>query len=342
MKKKKMIFAGMAVFFIVGFFGLSTVSARPLELNFNLFISAQHLRHIHCHTPWIEMLEKEAGGKLKITPYFSNSLTPMPEKFNSTVDGIADISEGLVYANPGRFPMSAMLMLPELGLETATKSAQAWWHLFQTMPAMQKEYAGVKMLFVHTSPKMMIATRKKPVRTIDDLKGLKIWTTGKVPVPTAKALGFTPVAMSPGEVYLALDKGVIDGCFADYEILASRRFYEVSKYLTTNLYMNHTPFYIIMNQDVWDRLPDDIRKVFEKYTGDWAVEYYGTIRDKEELEAKRVAAEKGMEFIELSPAELQKARDLVAPVRTNYAAELEKMGLPGNKALEELLKFANQ
>jgi len=85
----------------------------------------------------------------------------MPEKFNSTVAGIADISEGLVYVNPGRFPMSELLMLPELGLKTATRSAQAWWHLYQTMPAMKKEFPGVKMLFLHTSPKMMIATRKK-------------------------------------------------------------------------------------------------------------------------------------------------------------------------------------
>jgi len=340
MKKRIVIFWCISVFLIIGLLGLNTAAAQPLELNFNLFISAQHLRYIHCHKPWIEMLEKESNGKLKITPYFSNSLSPMPEKFNSTVDGIADISEGLVYVNPGRFPMSEMLMLPELGLETATRSAQAWWHLYKTMPAMQKEFAGVKMLFLHTSPKMMIATRNKPIRKIEDLKGLKIWTTGKAPVMTAKALGFTPVAMSPGEIYLALDKGVIDGAFADFEILTSRRIYEVTKYITTNLYMNHTPFYVIMNQGVWDGLPEDIRKVFEKYSGDWAVNFYGEIRDKEEVHAKEIAAEKGMELIELPPDELAKAKAMVKGVKAEYVSELEAKGLPGKKALEEMEKFA--
>lgn len=340
MKKRVVIFWCISVFLIIGILGFNTVAAQPQELNFDLFISAQHLRFIHCHKPWIEMLEKESNGKLKITTYFSNSLSPMPEKFNSTVDGIADISEGLVYVNPGRFPMSEMLMLPELGLETATNSANAWWHLYKTMPAMQKEFAGVKMLFLHTSPKMMIATRKKPIRKLDDLKGLKIWTTGKTPVKTAQALGFTPVAMSPGEVYLALDKGVIDGAFADFEILTSRRIYEVTKYITTNLYMNHTPFYVIMNQGVWDGLPGDIRKVFEKFSGDWAVKYYGEIRDKEELHAKDVAVEKGMELIELPPDELAKAKALVEGVKDEYVSELEAKGLPGKKALEEMKKFA--
>lgn len=336
---KKMIYWTIAVFLIVGLFGLSAASARPMELNFNLFIHAQHERFVYCHKPWLEKVEAAAGGKLKIVPYYSNSLSPMPEKFNSTVDGIADISEGLVFVNPGRFPMSDLLLLPALGLETAERASKAWWHLFKTMPAMQNEYKGVKTLFLHTSPQMMIATKNKPVRNIEDLKGLKIWTTGKLPVQTAKALGFTPVALAPGEVYLALDKGVIDGAFADYEILVSRRFYEVTKYITTNLYLNHTPFYMIMNQGVYDGLPEDIKKAFDKYSGDWAVEYYGKIRDEQELHAKEIAIEKGMELIELSPAEVAKAKSLVEPVKANYAAELESKGMPGNKALGELMNF---
>ena len=44
-----------------------------------------------------------------------------------------------------------------------------------------------------------------------------------------KALGATPVAMNPGEVYLALDKGVVDGTSSDFEINESRRFYEITK-----------------------------------------------------------------------------------------------------------------
>lgn len=338
---KGRMFLVVVVMVCVGIFLFSGLAlARPIELNFNLFISDKHARYVYCHKPWIEMIEKKSGGKVKITPYFSNSLTPMPEKFNSTVAGIADISEGLVYVNPGRFPMSEMLLLPELGLETAENAGKAWWHLYETMPAMQKEYAGVKMLFVHSSPKMMIATRKKPIRKLEDLKGLKIWTTGSIPVKTAKALGFTPVALAPGEVYLALDKGVIDGCFADFEILTSRRFYEVTKYITTNLYMNHTPFYVIMNQGVWDGLPPDVKKVFEELTGEWAVEFYGKIRDKEELENKKIAGEKGMEMITLPPEEVAKAKERVEPVKEEVVADLEAKGLPGEKALQELESFA--
>jgi TRAP-type C4-dicarboxylate transport system substrate-binding protein len=337
--KKKMIYGTIVIFLIVGFLGLNAASARPIELNFNLFIHAKHERYVHCHVPWIEKLEKQSNGKIKITPYYSNSLTPMPEKFNSTVDGIADISEGIIFVNPGRFPMSEMLMLPELGLETAEKAGKAWWHLYNTMPAMQKEYKGVKMLFLHASPKMMLATKNKEIKTVEDMKGLKVWAPGRTPAKTAKALGMTPVALAPGEVYLALDKGVIDACWADFEILVSRRFYEVTKYQVTNLYLNHTPFYVIMNQGVWDGLPKDVKKVFEELTGDWAVEFYGKVRDEEEEHAHDVAKEKGMKLIQLPASEMAKVRKMLEPVKATYAAELEAKGLPGNKALSELLNF---
>jgi TRAP-type C4-dicarboxylate transport system substrate-binding protein len=339
MKKRKALFIVIAIFCTVGFLGLNTASAKPIELNFNLFIHAKHERFVLCHQPWIEKLEKESKGQIKITPYYSNSLTPPPEKFNATVDGIADISEGLVYANPGRFPMSEVLLLPELGIESAEKAGKAWWHLYKTMPAFQKEFAGVKMLFLHASPKMMLAVKNKEIKSVADLKGLKVWAPGSQPAQTAKALGMTPIALSPGEVYLALDKGVIDACWADFEILVSRRFYEVTKYQVTNLYLNYTPFYMIMNQGVWDRLPKDIQKVFEQYTGDWAVDFYGKIRDEGERHAEDLAKEKGMKLLQLPDSEIDKVKKLVAPVRAEYAAQLEAKGLPGKKALEGFMNY---
>jgi TRAP-type C4-dicarboxylate transport system substrate-binding protein len=97
---------------------------------------------------------------------------------------------------------------------------------------------------------------------------------------------------------------------------------------------------MIMNQGVWDGLPDDVKKVFEELTGDWAVNYYGTIRDKGEEEARKHLVEHGMELIPLPDDELAKARELVAPVRQKYAQELEAKGLPGKAALAEWEKFA--
>ena len=318
----------------------SSAFARPIELNFNLFISATHTRYTHCHKPWIENIERETGGKVKITPYFSNSLTPLSEKFNSAEAGIADISECLTQQNPNRFALSQMLELPDMGLKTAETAGKAWWHLIQTNPQMRKEFDGVKLLFVHTSPALMVATRNKPVRTLDDLKGQKIVAFGKLPAKTLEALGATPVAMNPGEVYLALDKGVVDGTSSDFEINESRRFYEITKYMVTNLQVTQSSFFVVMNQGVWDGLPEDVKKVFEKYTGDWAVEFYGKTRDIGEEHSKEVIQKKGVQFTQLSPEESARAKKLLEPVKAGYVAELEAKGLPGKEVFEGFEKFS--
>jgi TRAP-type C4-dicarboxylate transport system substrate-binding protein len=318
----------------------SSAFAQPIELNFNLFISATHTRYLNCHKPWIEKIEKETGGKVKITPYFSNSLTPLPEKFDSAIAGIADISECLTQTNPNRFALSQMLELPEMGLKSAESAGKAWWHLIQTIPQMGKEFDEVKLLFVHTSPALMVATRDKPVRTLDDLKGQKIVAFGKLSAKTLKALGATPVAMHPGEVYLALDKGVVDGTSSDFEINESRRFYEITKYIVTNLQITQSTFFVVMNKGVWNGLPEDVKKVFEKYTGDWAVDFYGKTRDIGEQHSKEVLQKKGVQFTQLSPEESARAKKRVEPVKADYIAELEAKGLPGKEVFAGFEKFS--
>jgi len=317
----------------------SPAPAAPLELSLSLIIPSRHNRYVHVLEPWVKMIEERTKGNVKITPYFANSLAPTNQMFESTVSGLADISEGLTYANPGRFPLTETLMLPELGIKSALSASKALWHLYKTVPEFQAEYKGVKVLWLHAAPPLKLTTTRKPVRNLDDLKNMKIWVTGSVPVVTGKALGFSPVPMAPGDVYLALEKGVIDGAIADNEIFVSRKFVDISKYFT-ELDITQVAFYVVMNQQKWDSLPPDVKKVLEELSGDWAVEFSGKIRDKEEKEAEEVAKAKGTTYIQFSDAEKEKVSRILAPVKEKYVSDLEAKGLPGKKVLQELIKFA--
>jgi len=164
----------VAVVVVAMFFFAPLASAKPLELSLSLVTPPKHLRNINVINPWVKMIEERTGGKVKITVYYAAALAPPPQTFESTVSGVADISEGLVYATPGRFPLTETVMLPELGLETSLSCSKALWQLYLTVPALQKEWQGVKMLWLHTTPGIKLITRKKPVHSLEDLKGLKI------------------------------------------------------------------------------------------------------------------------------------------------------------------------
>jgi TRAP-type C4-dicarboxylate transport system substrate-binding protein len=332
----------LMVLVLAGMLFCTTVaSAKPIELSLSLIIPPKHLRYIHVLDPWVKMIQERTRGNVKINVYFSNALAPIPEMFDSAVSGVADISEGIAYATPGRFPLTETVMLPELGLKTSLSCSKALWHLYKTFPEVKAEYPGVKMLWLHVTPGTKIITRKKPVRSLEDLKGLKIRVSGTTAVKIGKALGFTPVSMSMGDLYLALEKGVIDGVVLPTEILISRRLGEVTKYVT-DVDLGHDAFFVVMNQGTWNKLPQETQKVFNDLTGDWAVDFTGKAWDRFDKEAEAAVKAKGIEYISLSPQELAKWRKLLVPVKDEYTAELEAKKLPGKKILSELIKLGEK
>ncbi len=95
----------------------------------------------------------------------------------------------------------------------------------------------------------------KPVKTMEDLKGMKIRTIAGPSVDMLKALGAVPVVMPMPDVYMALQKGTLDGVMADWEPIQGFRFHEVAKYVTTNTPFSYSLFTLIMNKDKFNSLP---------------------------------------------------------------------------------------
>jgi len=337
---KKIFFVMIAaLLFIVPLAQIS--AAKTIELSMSLFISERHNRYKFIIKPWIDMIAEKTDNQVKIVPYFANALCPPTEVHEATFNGIADLAEGVTWVNAGRYPLSETIMLPELGFTTALQCSRALWHIYKKFPEVQAEYKGVKVLWLHSSPPMRILTTKRPVRNLKDLKGLKIWALGNTSVKAAEVIGFTPVTLPMADVYLSLQKGVLDGSLADDEITISRKFYEPGKYFT-DLALLQVNFFIIMNQSVWDNLPQDVQKVMASLTGDWAVDFTGSIRDQKDLAAREEIKAKGVEYITLSEDQKQLARKLLAPVQNQYAEALDKKGLPGTEVLQELKRMAKQ
>lgn len=336
MKKRRVFWAALVIFACTTSWS-SFTAAAPIELSLSLMIGPKHNRWTYVLEPWVKMVEEKTQGKVKIKPFFSNTLAPAQEMFDSTVTGIADITENITYITPGRFPLTEMAMFPNLGGKSSLGLSRSLQHLYRTFPELKAEYKGVRVLWLHSSSPMRLLSAKKPIKDLEELRKMKVWVSGAAPVRVARAIGFSPVSMAPGDVYTALERGVVDAAMASNEIAVSRKFTEVCKYFN-EIDTCSVPFYVIMNQKKWDSLPEDVKKVFEELTGDFAAEFTGRMRDKEEVEAGKQARQKGVEFFTPAAAELEKIRNLVEPVKEAYASELDAKGLPGKKVLQELMK----
>jgi TRAP-type C4-dicarboxylate transport system substrate-binding protein len=120
----------------------------------------------------------------------------------------------------------------------------------------------------------VICTREgRPVKRLDDLKGMKIRVGGARSKDLWAALGAAPQFMPKSEVYMGLKTGVLDGYESGWnDGLVTERFYEVFKYVSRNVVAAATHQDIVVSPRVWDPLPQDLKEIVSSVFQQWANE----------------------------------------------------------------------
>lgn len=267
-------------------------------------------------------LEKRTDNRIKIDYFAGGSLLGPPAMFDGIVDGVADIGYSHVYYTPGRMPVTEAIGLP-LGYPSAWVSAQVINDFYAEFTP--KEFDDVVVLLMNTSPPSAIATSKVPIRKLEDLRGLTIRAPG-LAGEVMKALGGTPAPNPMPEVYDAIAKGVLDGESSNYETLKAFKFAEVVNYTTSIWQITHPyPFYLVMNKDSYAKLPPDIKEIFDNLVGEYK-ERCALTWNSIDFVGKQAGMTEGVEFIELSAAEVAKFQAAVAPVIDNYKTAMVEKG----------------
>ena len=302
-------------------FSFNTVYAKAITLNVANFFpppsSQSKILEAFCRD-----LEKRTEGQIKANYYAGGSLLGPTAIFDGVVNGVADIGYSHVYYTSGRMPVTEAVGLP-LGYPSAWVAGEALNDFYNEFKP--KEFDKVRVLLMNTSTPSAIATAKKPVRTLADLKGLTLRAPG-IAGEVIKALGATPAPTPMPEVYDAISKGVLDGEASNFETLATFRFAEVVKYSTSVWQItNPYPFYLAMNINSYKKLPPDIQAIFNKLVGEYK-ERYQLVWNAVDFAGKAFGKKQGVEFIELSPSEAGKFVNAVQPVIEKYVNDMVAKG----------------
>lgn len=213
----------------------SAAAAEEVNLSFALIIPPVHNRWVKGLEPWIKELEARSSGRITIEPYFAESLSKMADIMDSVRVGVADIGESNFNVGIGRFPFHEQLMnqaLPSHHIGNPLPILQGMHEAFPEAATVDTK--GVKLLFLSAQTVgAMIGTKDKPVKSLADLKGLKIGVSGGgTRLERLSDFGATVVGMSVPDMYMSLEKGVVDGACVDFEVLVSRRLGDVIKHVT--------------------------------------------------------------------------------------------------------------
>ncbi|MBT3376579.1 MAG: TRAP transporter substrate-binding protein [Lentisphaerae bacterium] len=311
----------------------TSVPAPPQEritLTYSVFFPPSH---IQCKTAveWAEEIKTRTDGRVEITVFPAGTLTKAPQCYDGVINGISDIGMSCFAYTRGRFPLLEGLDLP-LGYpdgKTATKIATEMARKYQP-----EELSDVEVMYIHGHGPGMIAS-KKPIRTLAELKGVKVRATG-LSAKIIEKLGGTPVGMSQPETYEALQKGVVEATLCPIETLKGWKQGEVIDYVTDTSVIGYTTtMFVVMNKASWAKLPADVQKVFQEVSAEW-VAMHGEAWDQADREGKAFVEQLGREIIALPPAELAQWTNSVQPVLDDYVAKTKEKGLPGDALLADI------
>jgi len=288
--------------------------------------------------PFVEKLGERTDGRVEATLYHSNSLIPIKEAYDGVTNGLADIAYCMPSQSPGRFPLSSFIELPFMGT-SSTSASRIANELFDTYPELQAEFKDTHVLFFWAAEPAGISTSKVPVRTMEDLKGLKI---GGPPSAVAimKALGASPMVGGPGDRYNNLQTDIYDGiCMGLYGV-TSWNLHEVSKYHTdAQLFVANSV--TVMNLNTWNSLPADVQNIVAELSAELQ-QKLSEIVDKQHDESVQIVESNGGEFIELTDNEMAEWVKAAQPIWDTWIRDMESKGLPGKKLVEEAGALASQ
>jgi TRAP-type C4-dicarboxylate transport system substrate-binding protein len=311
----------------------ASAAEKPIELNYSIFFPASHLQ-ARTAADWAEEIEKRTEGRVKITMFPGGTLTQAPQCYEGVVNGISDIGMSVFAYTRGKFPLLEGLDLPvgyPDGL-TATRAANELVRRYDP-----EELEDVKVLYLHAHGPGILAS-KKMVDSVDDFSGMKIRATG-LSAKIVTALGGVPVAMSQGETYEALQKGVVEATFCPVETLKGWKQGEVIDYIVDTRAIGYTTaMFAVMNKSKWDALPEDIQEIFDEVNEEW-IDRHGRAWDQADEEGEAFVKDLGKTFVSLDEEEETALVDAVEPILSEYTRSVEEMGLPGEEFLADLLDF---
>ncbi len=285
------LIAGLLLFFIAG-----PATGKTVELKLAHFMPAMHVQHVKAFEPFAKQVAKESGGEVTIKIYPGGALGNPKTMVDAIRMGITDIGFVLPSYVPGRFERSSVFELPFI-FNNAEHVTRVVYDIYDEYLA--EDYKEFKTLWFLSAPLSQVHTTKAPLLTLADFKGVKIRGGNALESKAIKLLGGNPVGLPISELSIAMQKGVVDGCFTPYAALRSYKLIDVSKYIT-EFNFSGALMCVLMNKAKWNSLSDNgknaINVVATKQFGMRAAMAF----DEEDSENKAMAAEKGMKSYMLS------------------------------------------
>lgn len=250
--------------------------------------------------PWAKKVEKESGGELKIQIFSGPVLGTFNNIYDRTAKGVTDFSFGILGPMGARFAKSSVMGLP-FETENAWEAAMGQWGLYER-GLISEEYKDTHPLVLFSFPHSRIHTNK-PIKTLEDIQGMKLASSNRLQASIATMLGVTPVTMTPAEMYQGVSRHLVEGVFLAWTAIYPFKIAEVTNF-HFEAPLSGSPAYFTMNKRSYAKLSGKAKAAIDANSGRELTDFMGRVIDRMDDDGRqRVAKLKGHTIAKIDPAE---------------------------------------
>ncbi len=209
-------------------------------------------------------LTKRTNGRVKVTMYHGGTMGDSKEMIDLVGEGAIEIGNFSGAYNFSRMPLQAFFGIPML-MKDATMAGKLMRAAAKTQTELQEDWKKNNLHAFNLRglpPYRLIST--KPIKKLEDLKGLRVRTFGKTSPKVFKGLGAVPVNMTVGEAYEGLQRGSVDAVFLPWAGMYAYKLHEVAKYVSDINFGADSCYLTYVNLDVWNSWPQNLKDLFNQ------------------------------------------------------------------------------
>jgi TRAP-type C4-dicarboxylate transport system substrate-binding protein len=304
---------------------------QSITLKFHTFMGPLSNVWLSMHKPWMDKVEIDSGGRIHFEGYPAMQLGGTPAQLYDQVrDGVVDVIWTLPGYSAGRFPRTEAFELPFM-MNNAQATSKALWDYLHTVGA--DDYKDTQLMGVNVHGPGTLHTRDRAVKTVADLRGMKVRGPSR---PITKMLGYLgaiPVGMPLPAIPDALSKGTIDGCVLPWEVVPSIKVQELTRFHTefepSGGALYTAAFVMTMNKKRYESLPADLRAVLDKNSGLATSGWLGKTQQGNDASGRKTATDRGNTVYTIPFADAQEFKRKAAVVEVEWIEEMNKRGLDG-------------
>ena len=287
--------------------GLGSAAAEK-ELSLSYFMGPKHPMNKALFTPFAEKLAELSGGELTVQQFPGGALNSAPPKqYSILLDGVADVAFALPGYTSQLFPKTNVITVPTV-CPDAIECTEA---LIRAKDQLEDEY-DAKLLAIWANAAPVLLTKDKPVKSLEDMKGLKVRVTSATDVPFMEALGASAVSQPVNVINQNLANGVIDAIAIGPSAIGSFKLHEPANYITVGPFGSGSAFVLLMNNGVYDGLTDEQKAWVDEASGDWLSRAGGAGFQGAADRGMKIAADAGVEVYELPDDEKARFEEAMA------------------------------